>query len=82
MIGIEIQSRLTRQSVVERAIRHFGPNGLDMEIDQKSGTHAHFSRGQGYVAIELETEPTTRRTCVSISGEEFDSQIREFIEKL
>jgi len=82
MIGIEIQSRLTRHSVIERAIMYFGPNGLDLEIDQQSGTHAHFSRGRGYVAIELESEPITRRTCVSISGKEFEPQIRKFIEKL
>jgi len=82
MINIETQSRLAGRTIIEKAVRFFGPDGLDLEITDRSELSARFEGANGFVGILLESHGRRKRTQVRAVGREYEAKIREFISTL
>jgi len=68
MISVETQSRLAGHRIVERALRPFGPEGLDVEIAGRFERSAQFMGCAGFVSVNLELETDGERTQVEAAG--------------
>ena len=79
MISVETQSRLAGHTIIEKALRYFGPEGLGLEIAGRCGRSARFKGCTGFVSIDLEFQVGNMRTQVKAVGRGFDLQMNTFI---
>ncbi len=83
MTNIETQSRLAGHTIIEKAVRFFGPEGLELDITDRSERHARFRGAASFVRIVLESHGRRKRTEVSATfGWEYEAEIKEFIGSL
>lgn len=82
MISVETQSRLAGHTIMKKALRYFGPEGLGLEIAGRSERTARFKGCTGFVSIDLEFQVDSMRTQVKAVGRGFDLQMHAFIETL
>jgi hypothetical protein len=83
MLNIEKKTRLDSRTVVDRAVAHFGPDGLDLEVVERGDCCVRFRGGGGFVLVQTEDlERGSKRTKVVIQGREHEFQIREFLRTL
>jgi len=79
MINVQTQSRLARQTILEKAVRYFGPEGLDLEVAEQSECSARFKGRGGFVSIALEFQVASKRTHVTAISRTFGPQMHAFI---
>jgi hypothetical protein len=82
MICVETESRLAGHAIIQKAVRYFGPAGLDLEISEQSERSARFEDCAGFVSIALALHDESRRTHVRAVGREYGPQMQAFIDTL
>jgi len=80
MLRLEIQTKLSPEKAVEKAVAFFGPDGYGLEVKENYKNHAYFEGGGGGVTIS--TRVKGKKTAVDIVSNEWDFQVREFAEKI
>jgi hypothetical protein len=87
MIRMEVESKLSRQEVVEKARSFFGPDGWGMQVTEFADCCARFEGGGGQVFVQTaprrdeegDRQPGSR---IEIQGREWERQIKEFLGQL
>ncbi|MEJ2208723.1 MAG: hypothetical protein P8129_06765 [Anaerolineae bacterium] len=87
MIRMEVESKLPRNEVVERATKFFGPDGWGMEVTERADCCARFEGGGGQVFVQTtprrgESGEQLSGSRVEIQGREWERQIKEFLGRL
>jgi len=82
VVCVETESRLAGHAIIGKAVRHFGPEGLDLGISEQSERSVRFEDCAGFVSIALHLRDGTRRTHVKVVGREYGPQIHAFIDTL
>jgi len=82
MISVETQSRLAGRTIIQKAIRYFGPEGLDLEVSEQSDRSAKFEDCTGFVSITLHLPDQSSRTHVKAIGRKYGAQMHAFIDAL
>lgn len=87
MIRMEVESKLSRNEIVQKAKDFFGPDGWGMEVTEFADCCARFEGGGGQVYIQ--TSPrrgdggkARSGSRVEIQGREWERQIKEFLERI
>jgi hypothetical protein len=80
MLNLEIQTKLSPEKAVEKAVAFFGPEGYGLEVKENYKNHAYFEGGGGSVTIT--TSAKGKKTVVDIVSREWDFQVQEFAEKI
>jgi hypothetical protein len=82
MIRVGKDTKLTSKEVVARAVAFFGPDGLGLEVEESAPCCARFVGGGGYVSLQTTSEEEPSGVEVTVEGREWDSQVKQFLEKL
>lgn len=82
MINVATESRLSREAVLDKAERTFGPDGFGLEVTHRSDCCLRFEAMAGFVELTLKASEKDRRTHVEIVGREYEPQIKEFLKRL
>jgi hypothetical protein len=75
----EVNTKLTTQEALERAINFFGRGGQGLEVRSRGDFSLVFLGGGGYVAI---TALPGDKTTIDLETREWDWAVRQFMEKV
>lgn len=81
MISMGKQSRMSPSEVMERAYRFFGPEGVGMKVVEREVRRMRFELAGGHVMVranKMETQQLGSK--VSVHGQEWEYQVRRFME--
>lgn len=81
MVYVQRENQVSRSEVIEMAVPFFGPEGLGMEVSQRTRHSIYFRGGRGG-HVRIQVAPTQGRTLVKAWSRWWDSPVREFLEKL
>jgi hypothetical protein len=76
------ESRLTASTVLQEAIRYFGPEGLGLQLTAHTAVTANFVGGGGYVEVKAGTAMQDKRTSVEIRTVEWCYHAERFLDQL
>lgn len=82
MIRVGKDTKLTSKEVVARAVSFFGPGGLGLEVEERAACCARFVGGGGYVSLQTAGEDEAGGVEATVEGREWDSQVKQFLEKI
>lgn len=78
-----VSTKLTPQEALQRAIAHFGPQGLGLEIIDQTEAGLIFQGGGGHVAITACPGKTPgEKTTVDLETREWDYAVRQFLDQV
>jgi len=80
MIRLVVKTAVSPQKVIDLAVGFFGPNGLNMTIEEQTAENAQFVKGDGNVEISARIEENT--TSVELVSREWEHQVTEFTQKI
>ena len=80
MVKLETKTKLSPGEVIKRAIAFFGTGGYGLEVKEQNDTCVSFQGGGG--TVDVVTCIEGKRTSVELTSQEWDRQVREFIDKL
>jgi hypothetical protein len=76
----EVRTRLSPEEALERAIGHFGPQGIGLELTDQNQTCLIFQGGGGHVAVTAcPGEDAKAKTRVELETREWDYAVRKFM---
>lgn len=75
----EVNTKLTPQEALERAVAYFGPGGQGLEITSKGDLSLVFQGGGGYVAIAAQPGD---KTTLDLETREWDYAVRQFMAEM
>lgn len=73
----QVSTELTPQEALQRAIVHFGPGGVGLQITSQTLFGLIFQGGGGYVAITV--QPGHEKTVLELETREWDYPVRQFM---
>lgn len=82
MIRMGKETKLTSTEALAKAVAFFGPEGLGLEVEEHASCCARFVGGGGYVSIETTDDREPEGVEVTVEGREWDSQIKQFLDKI
>jgi hypothetical protein len=80
MLRLSVKSKLSPEEAVKRAVKYFGPEGLNLEVTDESALCAKFEGGGGGVEVTACTEDG--KTSVELVSREWDYQVKHFIDTI
>ena len=80
MARYSVQTRLSPEESIVRAVAYFGPGGLGLEVSDQAECCVTFRGGGGHVWANATTE--AKKTTVELETREWDIQGREFMRKI
>ena len=80
MLKIGTKTRLTPEEATRRAKDFFGPGGYGLKLIEETPTSACFEGGGG--RVDVVTCAEGKGASVDLVSQEWDYQVREFINKL
>jgi|WetSurMetagenome_2_1015567.scaffolds.fasta_scaffold00853_4 hypothetical protein len=80
MISLVVKTSESPQKVIDIAVRYFGPNGLNMKIEEQNPESILFVKDNGNVEIVARKEDNT--TSVEIVSREWEHQATEFTRRI
>lgn len=80
MISLVVKTSESPQKVIDIAVRYFGPNGLNMKIEEQNPESVLFVKDNGNVEIVARKEDNT--TSVEIVSREWEHQATEFTRRI
>lgn len=80
MITIETSSKLNLKKLQEAVRGYFGPEGLGLTITEDTDACLNFEGGGGFVKADFCGDGPG--SSLTLSGREYDQNIRDFISKL
>ena len=76
----EVATKLTSQEAIQRAIAHFGPQGVGLNIVDQNEACLVFEGGGGHVAVTAcPGETPQEKTTVELETREWDYAVRQFM---
>jgi hypothetical protein len=83
MLRLEVESKLSRSEVIEKARGFFGPDGWGLVVTESADCCARFEGGGGQVYVQTsprrgENGKKEPGSTVEIQGREWERQIKEF----
>lgn len=76
----EVTTKLSPQEALQRAIQHFGPGGVGLEIADQNEACLVFQGGGGHVAVTACAENTSKKnTRLELETREWDYAVRQFM---
>ena len=80
MMRYQVMTVQTPQEVLERAMRHFGPQGAGLRVTSQNLLGVVFQGGGGYVAVTL--QPSAEETVVELETREWDFPVQQFMAQI
>jgi len=80
MANYSTETRLPSAEVLQRAISHFGPGGLGLEVCRQDPCRVDLTGGGGHVTITARTEG--KKTTVDLETREWDFHVRQFVREI
>jgi hypothetical protein len=80
MLRLSVKTKLSPEEAIKRAVKFFGPEGLNLEVKDECATSATFEGGGGGVEVSACTED--KKTSVELVSREWDYQVRKFAEDI
>lgn len=79
----EVTTGLTPHEALARAITHFGPGGVGLDMTSQSDTCLIFEGGGGHVAVAVQPEtPSSSQTVLELETREWDYPVRQFMQQV
>jgi hypothetical protein len=76
----EVKTNLTPAEALQRAIEHFGPQGVGLEIADQNEAYLIFQGGGGHVAVTACSQDNSKdKTRVELETREWDYAVRKFM---
>jgi hypothetical protein len=76
----EVKTNLTPAEALQRAIEHFGPQGVGLEITDQNEACLIFQGGGGHVAVTACSQDNSKdKTRVELETREWDYAVRKFM---
>ena len=73
----EVRTQLTSQEIIDRAIAHFGPGGVGLQLTAQQQLTFVFQGGGGHVSVTI--QPGADETVVDLETREWDYPVRQFM---
>ena len=80
VVRYEVKTQLTSQEIIERAIAHFGPAGVGLQLTAQRHLTLVFQGGGGHVAVTI--QPGADDTTVDLETREWDYPVRQFMARI
>jgi hypothetical protein len=80
MVRYQVNTVQTPQEVLERAMRHFGPQGAGVQVTSQNQLWMVFQGGGGHVAVTL--QPGAEELVVELETREWDFPVRQFMAQI
>jgi glucokinase len=80
MARYSVNTKLSPEEAIKKAIAYFGAGGLGLEVTEQNPCCVTFSGGGGHVTVTAGTEEN--KTVVELETREWDYQVRQFIHKI
>jgi hypothetical protein len=80
LLRIEVQTKLSPEKAVARAIKFFGPGGYGLKVRESSEDGAAFEGGGGGVVVNISLD--AKGSKVEVESHEWDYQAKEFIRQI
>jgi hypothetical protein len=79
----EVATKLTSQEAIQRAIAHFGPQGVGLHLVDHHETCLVFEGGGGHVAVTaFPGETSQAKTTVELETREWDYAVQQFMTQI
>jgi len=82
MIRMGKETKLDSAELIAKAVAYFGPEGLGLEIEERSSCCARFAGGGGYVFVQGNEDESPGGMEVIVEGREWENQIRQFMGRI
>jgi len=82
MLRMEKSSKLAQSEVMDKAVAHFGPGGLELEVTERAECCARFEGGGGYVFVQVGEGKDGKGSQVEVEGREWDYHIKRFLTRI
>jgi hypothetical protein len=79
-VRYEVRTQLPAHEIIERAIVHFGPRGVGLQLTAQRHLTLVFQGGGGHVAMTI--HPGTDEIAVDLETREWDYPVRQFMGKI
>jgi hypothetical protein len=76
MLKLHVDSTMSPEEVLKKAVGFFGPGGNNMEMKEQKDGCAYFEGGGG--GVEVCTCPESSGSSVDIETREWEYQVKEF----
>jgi hypothetical protein len=80
MSRYSVQTKLSPEAAIEKAIAYFGEGGLGLEVTDRGERCANFKGGGGH--IDIVACDDEEKTEVNLETREWDFHVRSFIGKI
>jgi hypothetical protein len=77
-----IETRLSPEEAVKKAMAYFGEGGLGLEVSEQNPCCAYFVGGGGHVSVTASTEENKKKTTVTLETREWDYHVKQFIREI
>jgi hypothetical protein len=75
-----VETRLSPEQAIDKAVAWFGEGGLGLEVTERSERCAAFAGGSGHIAITA--TPGDPRTNIELVTREWDYDVKQFMRKI
>jgi hypothetical protein len=76
----QVTTKLSPQEALQRALRHFGAQGVGLQPVDQTDTRITFEGGGGHVSIVA--SPAEKHTSLEIETREWDYAVRQFMQQV
>ncbi|MFC1966682.1 hypothetical protein ACFLWI_07070 [Chloroflexota bacterium] len=80
MLKLAINTKLSPEEAIKRAVEFFGSGGYGLDVKEQSSTCAYFLGGGG--GVNITACAGDKGTSVELESREWDFQVKEFIGKI
>jgi hypothetical protein len=75
-----VESKLSPEQVIERAVAYFGERGLELETSEQDPCCVTFTGGGGHVTVTASSEEKV--TDVRLETREWDYHVKQFMREI
>ena len=79
MAAYAVETRLSPERAIEKAVAFFGKGGTGLDVTEQSPCCARFEGGGGHVLVTANEGPKTE---VNIETREWDYQVKQFMGRI
>ena len=81
MARYSVETKLSSDQALQRAVAFFGPGGgTGLEVTEQGGCCAHFVGGGGHIHVTVAAGE--RRTTVELETREWDYDVKQFMRQI
>ena len=80
MARYSVETKLSTEQAIQKAVAFFGEGGLGLDVTEQGGCCAHFVGGGGHVRVTVAAGDP--RTTVELETREWDYDVKQFMHNI